>query len=56
MYYRYVHSASYAEKLRRDEIMEILALFLFMLNTFAKRIDEVASGDVSLSNTIAELE
>jgi len=55
MYYRYVHSASYAEKLRRDEIMEILALFLFMLNTFAKRIDEVASGDVSLSDALAEL-
>lgn len=55
LYYRYVWCASGSTILNKNEMLEIIDLFLLMLDMFAEVIDGVASGQVELSTALSAL-
>lgn len=50
--YRYVHCTSSSERLPLSEAVAIIRLFELMLNLFSSKIDDVASGKASLSDSL----
>ncbi|NOU92712.1 hypothetical protein GC093_05640 [Paenibacillus sp. LMG 31456] len=56
LYYRYVWCVSGSTILPKDELLEIIDVFMLMMDTFAEMIEGVASGRTELSAALAFLE
>ncbi|WP_284638203.1 YbjN domain-containing protein [Paenibacillus silviterrae] len=53
VYYRYVYAAPGGQTLRREDMLELIDLFMLMLDMFSRTIDDVASGALSLASAMA---
>lgn len=56
LYYRYVHCAPKTELIHTPAFLEMVSLFLFMLEMFSKLIDDVYSGRISLAAALLSFE
>lgn len=55
VFIRYVYSASASRTLSPEELLEVVSLFNYMLELFAERIEDVASGAASLEDALAAI-
>jgi hypothetical protein len=55
IHYRYVYSLSGSKTFEADEILEIVSLFIYMIDMFSGPVEGLANGSVDLATSLAEL-